>query len=99
MSYHPRIESSELSSLITIRTRGSELWFINNPSLEQAVLSYTAKFSKRYSANLYALAIERNHIHAVAQFPKANRADFMRDLTRIIHESSSREVKGCEKTS
>ncbi len=81
MSYHPRIESGELASLCTTRCRASELWFINNRPLEEAILGYAAKYGERYSLKLYALGIEGNHIHHLAHYPKANRADFMRDFT------------------
>lgn len=84
MSYHPRIERTDFSSLCTTRTRNSELWFINNRGLEQAILGYLAKYSKRYEVQLYAFAVEGNHVHALAQFPNANRASFKRDLNSSI---------------
>jgi hypothetical protein len=80
MGYHPRIESTKLPSFVTTRSRNSELWFINNKPLEDAILGYAAKYKERYGAKLYALAIEGNHIQGPILFPKANRSDFMRDL-------------------
>jgi len=93
MGYHPRIESGELASFVTTRTRGSELWFINNRRLENSVLSYAAKFAKRYNVQLYALAIEGSHIQGPALFPNANRADFMRDFNSAVARAVPRYVK------
>lgn len=90
MGYHPRIESSEYASLLTTRSRNSELWFVNNPALEQAILGYAAKFSQRYDIKLYALAIQGNHIQAPAHFPKANRANFMRDFNSAVAKAVDR---------
>lgn len=84
VSYHPRIESREISSFLTTRSRNSELWFVNNKSLEEAILCFTAKYRTRYGVKLYALAIEGNHVQGPALFPNANRADFMRDLNSSI---------------
>ncbi len=84
MSYHPRIESSEISSYLTTRSRNSELWFVNNKGLEAAILSYAAKYRTRYEVKLYALAIEGNHVQGPAHFPKGNRANFMRDFNSSI---------------
>ncbi len=84
MGYHARIESKTLSSFLTTRSRNSELWFVNNPNLEKAILGYAAKYAKRYQVTLYALSIEGNHIHGTALFPQANRSDFMRDLNSSV---------------
>ena len=84
MSYHPRIESDHLASFLTTRSRNSELWFVNNPELELAILGYAAKYAERYNVKLYALAIEGNHIHSPALFPEANRAHFMRDFNSSV---------------
>jgi hypothetical protein len=84
MGYHPRIESAELASFLTTRSRGSLLWFVNNPRLEEAILGYTAKYSERYNVKLYALAIQGNHLQTPAQFPEENRSHFMRDLNSSI---------------
>jgi hypothetical protein len=84
MSYHPRIESGEISSYLTTRSRNSELWFVNNKGLEAAILSYAAKYRTRYEVKLYGLAIEGNHVQGPAHFPKSNRANFMRDFNSSI---------------
>lgn len=84
MGYHPRIERSDYASLCTTRTRNSELWFINNRPLEQAILGYLAKYATRYEVKMYAFCIEGNHLHALARFPKANRAFFKRDLNSAV---------------
>ena len=84
MGYHPRIECSDVASFQTTRARNSELWFVNNRKLEEAILGYAARYSTRYEVKIYALAIEGNHIQKVAQFPKANRAHFMRDFNSAV---------------
>jgi putative transposase len=84
MGYHPRIETSEMGSFVTTRSRNSELWFVNNSALEDAILGYAAKFGKRYGVKLYALAIEGNHIQSPADFPECNRASFMRDFNSCV---------------
>lgn len=90
MSYHPRIECQDVASFQTTRARNSELWFINNRELEEAILGYAARYSTRYEVKLYALAIEGNHIQKVAHFPKANRAHFMRDFNSAVARSIPR---------
>lgn len=84
MPYHPRIECEEVASFQTTRSRNSELWFVNCPELERAILGYAAKYATRYEIKLYALSIEGNHIQHVAHFPKANRASFMRDFNSSV---------------
>jgi hypothetical protein len=84
VGYHARIETRDIASFLTTRSRNSALWFVNNQRLEAAILGYTAKFASRYGVKLYALAIEGNHIQAPALFPAANRADFMRDWNSAI---------------
>ena len=90
MSYHPRIESPKYSSFITTRSRNSELWFVNNESLEKALLGYVAKFTNRYQVDLYAVAIEGNHMQLTAEFPHNNRANFMRDLNSCVARAVQR---------
>lgn len=92
MGYHPRIESDHLASFLTTRSRNSELWFANNPTLETTILGYVAKYALRYNVSLYALAIEGNHIQAPALFPKQNRASFMRDLNSSIARAVPRHT-------
>lgn len=84
MGCHPRIETSKMATFQTTRTRCSELWFVNNKPLEEAILGYAAKYSIRYDVKLYAFAIEGNHIQFPAHFPRANRAQFMRDLNSSV---------------
>ncbi len=84
MGNHPRQESKDEASLLTTRTRNSELWFVNNPGLEDAILGYAARYATRREVKLYALAIPGNHIQGVALFPNMNRADFMRDFNSAV---------------
>ena len=84
MSYHARIETSEYGSFLTTRSRNSELWFINNAPLEEAILGYAARYKGRYGVSLYGLAIEGNHIQAPASFAGENRASFMRDFNSSV---------------
>lgn len=84
MGYHPRIETAEMGSFLTTRSRNSELWFVNNSKLDDAILGYAAKFRERYDVKLYALAIEGNHIQSPADFPEHNRASFMRDFNSCV---------------
>jgi REP element-mobilizing transposase RayT len=92
MAYHPRIETDLYSSFLTTRSRNSELWFINNKPLEQDILAYAAKYAERYEVSLYALALEGNHKHMTAHFPKLNRGDFMRDLNASISRAVPRHT-------
>ncbi len=80
MGYHPRIEDPDKVNFLTTRTVQSRLWFVNNQRLESTVLGLAAKFTHRYGVELYALAIEGNHIQGPALFPQGNRASFMRDF-------------------
>jgi len=73
-----------MGSFVTTRSRNSELWFVNNQELEEAVLGYAAKFSERYTVKLYALAIEGNHTQTPADFPQCNRAGYMRDFNSCV---------------
>lgn len=84
MGYHPRIECKEIPSFVTTRARNSELWFVNNPELEHAILGYAARYVTRYEVKLYALALEGNHSQKAALFPKGNRAQFMRDFNSAV---------------
>ena len=81
-----------MGSFVTTRSRNSELWFVNNSKLQDAVLGYAAKFCARYNVKLYALAIEGNHIQAPADFPQCNRALFMRDLNSCIARAVPRHT-------
>ena len=94
MGYHPRIETSEISSHITSKTREAKLWFINNKPLEAAILGYIAKHSLKHQVHLYAFGIEGNHIHQAARFPKANRASYTRDTNSLIAKAVDRHCDG-----
>jgi len=93
MAYHTRIETADEGNLITTRTRNSELWFINNPKLEEEMLSWLAKCSEREGVKLYAFAIEGSHHHEVAAFPRANRAEFMRNFNSVTAKAVAKHVK------
>ncbi len=84
MGYHPRIESKQIATFQTTRSRGGELWFVGSKELEDAILGYAARYTTRYGVKLYALAIEGNHMHFPAHFPNANRAHFMRDFNSAV---------------
>jgi hypothetical protein len=84
MGCHPRIESKKHGCFVTTRSRNSELWFHNNTPLEKVILGYVAKFSKRYSIKLYAIAVEGSHTHQPIATPEGRRADYMRDLNSCI---------------
>lgn len=90
MGYHARIETENVASFQTTRTRNSELWFINNCELEDAILGYAARYTERYQVELYAFALEGNHNHNAARFPRANRASFMRDLNSSLARAVAR---------
>lgn len=92
MGYHPRIETTNVANLTTVRSRNSELWLVNNRALENAILGYVAKYSNRYKVTLYAFASEGNHLHGTALFPEANRAHFMRDLNSSVARAVARHV-------
>ena len=93
MGYHPRIETKQVPTFQTTRTRRSELWFVNNKDLEDAILGQAAKCQARYGVKLYAFAIEGNHIQFPALFPNANRANFMRDFNSWVARAVPRFQK------
>ena len=82
-----RVEYSDIASLITTRFVNSSLWFVNNKPLEKRILGYLAKYTHKYEAVLYAFVFFGSHYHLVAQFPKCNRALFMRDFNARIAEA------------
>ncbi|RMG44853.1 MAG: hypothetical protein D6719_01220 [Candidatus Dadabacteria bacterium] len=92
MGYHPRIECPDYINHITSRTRNSELWFINNKKLEEAILGRLAQCVERYKAKIYAFGLQSSHKHSLADFPGCNRADFMRDLNGYITKLVKRHV-------
>lgn len=87
--HHPRIETMNLSNFVTSKTINGKLWFVNSKELELAILGLIAKWQTKCEVIIYAVAIQGNHIHLVALFPKGNRAQFMRNLNSSIQ----REVK------
>lgn len=93
MGYHPRIETKEYADFFTTRTTNSRLWFINNQSLQTAIVSYAAKYATRYNVSLYALAIEGNHIQGCAQFHEHNRRHFMRDFNSAVARAVPRHCR------
>ena len=92
MGYHPRIETPDMGSFTTTRSRNSELWFVNNRPLEEVILGNAAKCVERYSVKLYALAIEGDHSHTTSLFPESNRSSFMRDLNSFTARAVNRLV-------
>lgn len=91
MAQQLRIERPEVISLLTSRTRNSELWFVNNRALHERIVAQVAKLQERYNAKLYAFVIQGNHYHLLASFPwckkpKKKRSDFMRDLNSGIQK-------------
>lgn len=96
MGNHPRFETSDYGSLQTSRTIASKLWFVNNHKLEQDILGYLARYTTRYEVDLYAFAIEGNHLHHVECFPHKNRASFMRDFNSMVAKAVAREVDSFE---
>lgn len=84
MGYHPRIETSDNASFVTSRARNCELWFANNPELEEYILGTLGKLTERYSLTLYAFALEGDHYHSVYKTPRLNRANFQRDFNSIV---------------
>ncbi|MCC6953838.1 MAG: hypothetical protein IT290_06945 [Deltaproteobacteria bacterium] len=92
MALHPRIETPDTPCLCTSRTRNSELWFVNNERLHDAILGYLAKYTDTYQATLYAFAIEGNHLHTDILFPQENRSGFMRAFNSQVARSVQRLV-------
>lgn len=93
MGTHPRFYRPDLGVFHTSRTRNCELWFVNNPSLEQAILAQAARCKDRYGAKLYALAIEGDHIQMPLKFPEGNQSNFMRDFNSYVANAVTRLVE------
>jgi REP element-mobilizing transposase RayT len=90
---HPlRYESSQYWYLITSRTAGSRLWFVNNPKLWERIQAFLARYQEIYEVEIFAFIIMGNHIHLIARFPKKNKAAFMRDFNAIIPKLVKRFV-------
>jgi REP element-mobilizing transposase RayT len=92
MPNHPRVETADYTNFVTTRTRNSELWFVNNQKLEHEVLGSFAKCLDRYKADVFAISLEGSHIHHESNFPKLNRADFMRDFNSAVTRAVKRHV-------
>lgn len=84
MSQPLRVENPDISSLITARCQNSRLWFVNNSKLEKEILFWLAKYTNKYSVELYAFALMGNHFHIVARFPLVNRAAFCREFNKCV---------------
>ena len=93
MGCHPRFYRPDLGVFHTTRTRNCELWFVNNPVLDETILAEAARCKERYNCKLYALAIEGDHIQMPAQFPNGHQSDFMRDFNSYVANSVKRLVK------
>ncbi len=94
MSQSLRIEAPELHSLLTTRTRNSELWFTNQEPFEKTALGYLAKYQETYGVELYAFTFQGNHHQSVAKFPGENRAKFMRDFNSITARVANSLIPG-----
>jgi len=81
-----RIEGSDLIQLITVKTQGNALWFVNNKSLELLILTYLARYCSIYKVKLYAFVLMGNHYHLLAKFNKKNQAQFMQHFNARIAE-------------
>lgn len=81
-----RIEGSKYLQLITVKTQGNALWFVNNKSLEQQILTYLARYASIYQVRLYAFVLMGNHYHLLAKFKMRNQAQFMQQLNARIAE-------------
>lgn len=92
MGQQLRIEEPGRRSLITTRTRNSELWFVNNHKAEGTYLGQIAKYQERYTVKLYAAVFQGNHYHLVTEFSAPNRAWFMRDLNSMIAKLCGRHT-------
>ena len=82
-----RVESTDMIQLITLRTINSALWFVNNKTLEERILGFLAKYTNKYSVQLYGFCIMGSHIHLLARFPKGNRTHFCRDFAARTAEA------------
>ena len=87
------VEYYNRSVLITNRTIGSRLWFVNNKKLENEILGYLAKYVQVYEVVLEAFTVMGNHYHLIGKFPKGNRSDFVRSFNSIVARLTSKYVK------
>lgn len=96
MGYALRTEDPEEIYLITTRTLGSRLWFINNKPLEYLILAYLAKYAQIHGVELYAFILMGNHYHLMARFPRMNKSEFMRSFNSIIAKLVASKVENYE---
>jgi len=89
MSQTLRIESKKRNSLITVRANRSQLVYANNKELENQTITKLARYQERHSVIIYAFVLEGSHQHGAYNFPKANRAQFMRDF----NSTSAKAIK------
>ena len=82
-----RVEFTEHAQLITSRSINSQLWFVNNKTLQYRILAYLAKYKAKYGVLLYAFVLVGNHYHLLARFPKGQRSEFFRDFNARIAEA------------
>ena len=88
------IEHPDHVVLITIRTIGSRLWFVNNKKFIERVLAFLAKYQQLYGVQIFAFVIMGNHYHLLARFPNCNRAAFLRSFNSIFARLATRYVVG-----
>ena len=88
------IEHPDYVVLITIRTIGSRLWFVNNRKFEQRVLAFLAKYQQLYGVQIFAIVIMGNHYHLLARFPNCNRAAFLRSFNSMFARLATRHIPG-----
>jgi len=86
MSQPLSIEDKTKTYFITTRTAGSKLWFAGkmNKDLENGILACLARYQQIHGVKILGFIIMGNHYHLIAQFPNANRAQFMRDFNSAI---------------
>ena len=87
-----RVEDPNSVFFLTTRTIGSKLWFVNNPTLDERILGYLAKYQSMFEVELFAFVIMGNHYHLIARFPQGNKASFMRAFNAIIAKLTAAHV-------
>ncbi len=95
-SQHLRVEDSEIIWHCTSRCIRSELWFVNNPELEERIRAFLAKYVEKYKAELFAYYLLGNHYHLEIRFPLSNKSAFFKDFNARIAEAVRRLVPGFE---
>lgn len=86
------IEDPTRTYFITTRTAEARLWLIKNQYLETRILSCLARCQDIHGAIIYAFILMGNHYHLIANFPRANRARFMRDFNSAVARLVGRYV-------